>query len=81
MTEAEGRFGIGHVGDEGVEGGTAFCGINQGHGGIICRIGAEAIDGLGGEGDELALTKGFSGCGDFIVGRHGGSIAVRRASG
>jgi hypothetical protein len=47
---------------------------------VLCRIGAEPIDGLGREGDELAFDQGLGGTGNglgqmsFLVAISGGPL-------
>ena len=70
ITQREGRLGVRHMGDERVEGGPALGGIDAGHRLAIGGVGAEAVDGLGREGDEPALAQGLCGGVDVVVGGH-----------
>jgi hypothetical protein len=49
------------MGDQRVEARPVLGGVDGGHGGLVRRIGTEAVDRLGREGDKLALQE--QGCG------------------
>ena len=61
-----GVFGLGHVDDEWVGQGPAFHLENPVDGGFVVGIGAESVDGFGGEGDQAACAE--VGAGALYVG-------------
>ena len=68
----EGEVGAGDMDDDGVVGGALLDGEDLADGvGIPC-IGGEAIDGLGGEGDDMTAAQQAGGLGDGLLEERGG---------
>lgn len=54
LAVAHGRFGIGEMGDQRVDGGPVLGGVDLGDGARIGRVRAKAVDRFGGEGHQVA---------------------------
>ena len=66
--EALGGGEVGDVDDERVERGPPLGGEDAGHGAVAQRVGAEAVDGLGRKGDELARAQEARGGAEAALG-------------
>ena len=59
------HFDRSYVDDERTGGGSAFDGVDAGHSFGVEGVGAETVDGFGGEGDEAAGAEELGGAVDF----------------
>ena len=74
---AAGFFQVGDMHDQGIEQRPALGGENRGHRLAVGGVGAQAVNRLGGEGDQAAIAQDARGLGDaFGVGGHGLGLNV-----